>query len=95
MKKGLGDAQYFLIREIFICFVGLLVSIFKDPLYNLLHAMGLTAAAIPVSFGMYQIGGIIFFGTFLFVSASEFWMYYRPSLNQFIDLGESRLVKTE
>ena len=84
MIQKLGDAQRFLIREMFVCFMGLNASIFKDVMHNLLHAAGLTATQATVNFGLYQIGGTMFFGFFLIVSASEFWLYYQPNWGEMI-----------
>jgi hypothetical protein len=75
-KRGLTDAQRFILRNIWLSSIVIFSSLFLDPLRTILFSFGLNATDTPWSFGLLQGLSLAIAGTFLTVSLID-WRYYK------------------
>lgn len=70
-----GDAKRFLFWQFVVYGFCLAFLLVLDPINNLLFAIGLSNAFHPYSFGVLQLGGLVFFSALILVT-KENWKYY-------------------
>lgn len=65
-KRLIPDAEKFLIELTAVSSVGCVVSLGWDIAPNLLFHLGVSSTAHPIGFGVFQLMGVLFFGTMLY-----------------------------
>lgn len=73
MLEPATDSQKFLVELTAVSSVGFVGSIGWDIAPNLLHDLGLSSTHHPISFGLFQLMGTVFFGIMLYLA----WSYSR------------------